>query len=137
MVPSNISDNGRRLTEPQEIANAFNKYFVNVATDNQSSIWYSKNDFYDFLPPININVYVYVYLCVHLYMIIFPIILPIIFWPVVFLKFFLLYRILLKIFMARKRVSKSRFKGWALLPSLCAFCLYIYVRLPHPWSGDS
>ena len=99
MVPSNISDNGRRLTEPQEIANVFNKYFVNVATDNQSSIRYSKNDFYDFLPPININVYVYVYLCVHMCMIIFPIILPIIFWPVVFLKSFLLYKILLKIFL--------------------------------------
>ena len=43
------------LTEPQEIANAFNKYFVNVATDIQSSIRYSKENFHDFLPPININ----------------------------------------------------------------------------------
>ena len=31
--PSNIFDNGESLTDPQEIANAFNKYFVNVATD--------------------------------------------------------------------------------------------------------
>ena len=31
--PSNIFDNGESLTEPQEIANAFNKYFVNVAID--------------------------------------------------------------------------------------------------------
>ena len=45
VAPSNIFDNGRSLTEPQEIANAFNKYFVNVATDIQSSIRYSKNNF--------------------------------------------------------------------------------------------
>ena len=44
---SNIFDNGR--------ANDFNKYFVNVVTDIQSSIRYSKNKFHDFLPPININ----------------------------------------------------------------------------------
>ena len=55
VAPSNIFDNGRSLTEPQEIANAFNKYFVNVATDIQSSIRYSKNNFHDFLSPININ----------------------------------------------------------------------------------
>ena len=52
---SNIFDNGRILTEPQEIANDFNKYFVNVVTDIQSSIRYSKNKFHDVLPPININ----------------------------------------------------------------------------------
>ena len=54
VAPSNIFDNGRSLTEPQEIANAFNKYFVNVATDSKSSIRYSKTIFYDFLPPISI-----------------------------------------------------------------------------------
>ena len=41
--------------ESQEIANGFNRYFVDVATDIQSSIRYSKNSFHDFLPPININ----------------------------------------------------------------------------------
>ena len=51
VAPSNMFDNGQSLTEPQEIANAFNKY---VAPDIQSSIRYSKNNFY-FLPPININ----------------------------------------------------------------------------------
>ena len=51
----NIFDNGRSLAEPREIANTFNKYFVNVATDIQSSIRYSKNNFHDFLSPININ----------------------------------------------------------------------------------
>ena len=42
VAPSSIFDNGRSLTEPKEIANAFNKYFVNVATDIQSPIRYSK-----------------------------------------------------------------------------------------------
>ena len=55
VAPSNFFNNGRSLVEPQEIANTFNKYFVNVATDIQSSIRYSKNNFHDFLPPININ----------------------------------------------------------------------------------
>ena len=49
VAPSNIFDNGRSLTEPQEIANAFNKYYVNIATEIQSSIRYSKNKFHDFL----------------------------------------------------------------------------------------
>ena len=40
VASSNIFDNGRSLTELQEIATAFNKYFVNAATDIQSSIRY-------------------------------------------------------------------------------------------------
>ena len=56
-TPSNIFDNGRILTEPQEIANDFNKYFVNVATDIQSSIRYSKNKFHDFLPQLILNIF--------------------------------------------------------------------------------
>ena len=51
VAPPNIFDNGRSLKGPQEIANAFNKLFVNVATDVQSSIRYSKNSFHDFSPP--------------------------------------------------------------------------------------
>ena len=35
IAPSNICDNCRSLTEPQEIANACNKYFVNVTTGTQ------------------------------------------------------------------------------------------------------
>ena len=53
VAPSTILGNGRSLTESQDIANVFNKYFVNVATDIQSSIRYSKNNFNDFLSPIN------------------------------------------------------------------------------------
>ena len=52
IAPSTIFDNGQSLTEPQEIANTFNKYFVNVATDIQSSIRYSKNNFHDFSPQL-------------------------------------------------------------------------------------
>ena len=55
VAPSNIFDNGQSLTEAQEIANAFNKYFVSISTDIQSSIGYSKNYFHDFLFPINTN----------------------------------------------------------------------------------
>ena len=38
VAPFNIFDNCWSLTEVQEITNAFNKYFVNVATDIHSSI---------------------------------------------------------------------------------------------------
>ena len=46
VAPSNVFDNGRSLTGPQEIINAFfNKFCVNVATEIQSSVRYSKNNF--------------------------------------------------------------------------------------------
>ena len=47
--------NSRSLTELQKTVNAFNKYFVNVATDIQSSTLYCKNSCHGFLPPIKIN----------------------------------------------------------------------------------
>ena len=31
IAPSTIFDNGQSLSKPQEIANAFNKYFANIA----------------------------------------------------------------------------------------------------------
>ena len=52
VAPSNIFDNGRSLTQQQEIANAFNRYFVNVATDIQSSIRYSEKLFMIFFPQL-------------------------------------------------------------------------------------
>ena len=52
---SNVFDNDQSLTEPQEKSNAFSKYFVNVFSDIQSSFRYSKTDFHDSLPPINVN----------------------------------------------------------------------------------
>ena len=55
IASSSIFYNGRSLTEPQDVTNAFAKYFVNVVTDIQSFIRYSKNNVQDFLPPTNIN----------------------------------------------------------------------------------
>ena len=54
IAPSTIFDNGQSFTEAQNIANAFNKFFGNVASDIQFYIYYSKNLLHDFLPPINI-----------------------------------------------------------------------------------
>ena len=54
---SNVFDNGQSLTELQDIADAFNKYFVNVVTDIQLCNRYSKNNFHNIIPPINIYCY--------------------------------------------------------------------------------
>ena len=54
IVPSTIFGNSQSLPKPQEIANAFNKYFINVARDIQSSIKYSKNNFHEFRTPLDI-----------------------------------------------------------------------------------
>ena len=43
------------MLNPKDIANAFNKYFSNVATGIKSSIKYSRNKLFDFLPQINTN----------------------------------------------------------------------------------
>ena len=55
IAPSNTFDSVQSLTEPQEIVSAYTKHFVNVATDIQSSVRYSKNNFHDFLAPINMS----------------------------------------------------------------------------------
>ena len=54
-VPSTIIEDNISLTNPKYIADAFNNYFSNVATGIKSSIKYSRNKFFDFLPQININ----------------------------------------------------------------------------------
>ena len=46
VAPSSILDNDWSLTGQQD--------FDNIATETQSSIRYSENNFHDFLPPINI-----------------------------------------------------------------------------------
>ena len=43
------------LTNPKDIADAFNNYFSNVAIGIKSSIKYSRNKLFDLLPQININ----------------------------------------------------------------------------------
>ena len=50
VAPSSILDNDWSLTGQQD--------FDNVATDTQSSIKYSKNNFHDFLLPINIYFFI-------------------------------------------------------------------------------
>ena len=52
---STITEDNISFTNPKDIADAFNNYFSNVATGIKSSIKYSRNRFFDFLPQININ----------------------------------------------------------------------------------
>ena len=54
-VPSTITEANISLTNPKDIADAFKNYFSNVATSVKSSIKYSRNKFFDFLPQINIR----------------------------------------------------------------------------------
>ena len=54
-VPSTITEDNINSTNPKYIADAFNNYFSNMATSIKSSIKYSRNKFFDFLPQININ----------------------------------------------------------------------------------
>ena len=54
-MPSAIIENNITLTKPTYIANAFNKYFINISSSIQSTIKFSSNKFYDFLPDIETN----------------------------------------------------------------------------------
>ena len=54
-VPSTIIEDNRSLTNHKDIADTFNNYFSNVATGIKSSIKYSRNKFFDFLPQFNMN----------------------------------------------------------------------------------
>ena len=54
-VPSTIIEDNISLTNPRDIADAFNYYFSNMATGIKSAIKYSRNKLFDFLPQININ----------------------------------------------------------------------------------
>ena len=53
--PTAISVNYETITNPSDIANAFNNYFAKVALNIQSSIRFSKKKNYDYLPPLNIE----------------------------------------------------------------------------------
>ena len=54
-VPSTIIEDNISLTNPKDIADALNNYFSSVATGIQSSIKHSRNEFFDFLPQIDIK----------------------------------------------------------------------------------
>ena len=55
IFPTAITVNTETITNPSDIANAFNNYFANFALDIQSSIRFSKRKYYDYLPPLNIE----------------------------------------------------------------------------------
>ena len=55
IVPSAVIENSITLTKPDNIADAFNKYFMNVSSTIQSKIKFSRNKFLDFFPDINIK----------------------------------------------------------------------------------
>ena len=52
-VPSTIIEDSISLTNPKDIADAFNNYFSNVATGIKSSIKYSRKKFFDLFPSSN------------------------------------------------------------------------------------
>ena len=54
-VQSTTIEDNISLTNPKDIADAFNNYFSNVATGIKSCMKYSRNKFFDFLPQIKIN----------------------------------------------------------------------------------
>ena len=53
--PTAISVNNETITNPSDIANAFNNYFAKIAINIQSSIRFSKKKYCDYLPPLNIE----------------------------------------------------------------------------------
>ena len=53
--PAAITVHNETITNPSDIANAFNNYFAKVATNIQSSIRFSKKKYYDYLLPLNIE----------------------------------------------------------------------------------
>ena len=50
-----IDDNGRKVSDPNKIANLFNEYFVNVGPNIDEKIAESKYDFKDFVKNVNEN----------------------------------------------------------------------------------
>ena len=54
IFPTAIKVNKETITNPSDIANAFNNIFAKVAIDIQSSIRFP-NKRYDYLPPLNIE----------------------------------------------------------------------------------
>ena len=53
--PTAITLNNETISNPSDIAKAFNNYFAKVAVDIQSSIRFSKKKNFDYIPPPNIE----------------------------------------------------------------------------------
>ena len=56
--PSAVIENNITLTKLEDIANAFNKYFINISRTIQSTIKFSRSKCHDFLPDIDINSFI-------------------------------------------------------------------------------
>ena len=56
--PAAITVNNETITNPSDIANAFNNYFAKVTINIQSSIRFSKKKYHDYLPPLNIESFI-------------------------------------------------------------------------------
>ena len=54
-APSSIINKDRGVSNPQETASAFNKYFVHVIGDIQSNNEYNIIGYHNFLPLLNTN----------------------------------------------------------------------------------
>ena len=50
-----VIENNITLTKPEDIANAFNKYFTNILSTLQPTIKFFRKHFHDFLLDIGIN----------------------------------------------------------------------------------
>ena len=53
--PIAITVNNEIATNPSGVANAFNNYSAKVARDIQASIRFSKEKYFDYVPPLNIE----------------------------------------------------------------------------------
>ena len=53
--PTAITLNNETISNPSDIAKAFNNYFAKVAVDIQYSIRFSKKKHFDYIPPPNIE----------------------------------------------------------------------------------
>ena len=54
-VPSTITEDSKSLTNPKDIADAFNNYFSNLVTGIQSSLKHSRNRPFDFFLQTDID----------------------------------------------------------------------------------
>ena len=54
-MTSAVIESNILLTKPEDIANAFSKYFINISSLIQSTIKFSRKTFYDFLPDKDIK----------------------------------------------------------------------------------
>ena len=53
--PSAVIENNITLTQPEEIAYTFKKYFLDISSTSQSTIKFSRNKFHEFLPDRDTN----------------------------------------------------------------------------------